>query len=162
MSVTTEEIETRIDAIAIDGGGLANGADDLLDLDDKLQFMQERIRDVREKLKALFIAYIKQHGPIVNGTVRYFVDEEKETKCLNVQKTIEAILAASEKSNPEGYPVSDIALLLSTQPWKNAACKKFIGEVADDLFETKVKPKLKQDGTRDREQLVKVDTKYIR
>jgi hypothetical protein len=149
--MNTDEIELRTMELA-DGGELS--PQELLKLDDNLQAIADRVKEVREKLKPLFIQYIKEHGPIVNGTVRFFIGRERETKCLDVQKTVEAVLAVNGS-------ISDIANCLSTQPFKNATTSRFIGPAAVDLFETKDKVKLKADGTRDRQQLIKLDTRFV-
>jgi hypothetical protein len=146
--MTINEIESRIVELIDDKDVSAH---QLLELDDNLQFMFERLKNVRDKLKALFITHIQENGPIINGTIRYFVDDDRETKCTHVPRTIEAILTKSG--------IDDLIACLSSQPFKPATTIRFLGDSVGDLFETIVLSKLKRDGT-ERSRLQKIDSKY--
>lgn len=95
------------------------------------------------------------------GTILYYLGNEKVTKCRDVAKTLEAVLLSNGIDTAD-INCNDIALMLSTNAWKQGACKKLLpADKFDELFETKEVTKLHVEGAKKAKELIKKDTKWM-
>ncbi len=66
----------------------------------------------------------------------YYVGDEKTTKCRDAKALLARLLEVSD--------MDTIASLLSSDPWKQGACKAVLGEEWDKHFDVETKGKLKE------------------
>lgn len=122
-----------------------------------LDAMKKRIREIEDQLKPRLIEHINAHGPIVIGPVRYYVDFDKDTKCIDGPTVLDAIFTVAK---------GDMSMAcdgLSVNAFKPGWAKKNLpADVYEKCFKTEVKSKLKSDGEKPVKQLQKIDTSFQR
>ena len=130
--------------------------------DDALTAMNfaARLREVAKELSAQVeqgvIKLIKVKGPIIDGSIKYYVGVAKTTKCVSVRDTLEAVLEASSGD------YDAVVSCLSANAWKHGQCGKllspdqyaklFVVSEDDELREGKAKP----------EKLIKFDERFAK
>lgn len=129
-------IETTLTALDVLESGMAS-PDQYLSAMEFVKRLGEVHRELKDRMEQATIKYIQAHGPIEDGTKRYYVAANKSTKCVDVRRTVEALL------NAVGGDVDAFTDCLSSGAFKPAATKKVLGEAGADLFVTTETPDLK-------------------
>ncbi len=129
--------------------------DEVMTIYERVQFAKQETRRIEADLKEAMVEYIQANGPIEVGTKKYYVGDDKTTKCVNVASTVNAILSATYGD------VGRLAELMSAQPFKHGACKMVLtADMHSQLFVTETKPKLKEGKAV--KQLQVIDTQYLK
>lgn len=92
-------------------------------------------RDLKTRLEAAVITFIKRHGDLDTGTVRYYVGTEKKTECVDQKNTVGTVL---EMGGPDL-----LATVLSSGALKPGPCKEVLGEDWGKHFVVRDKDDLK-------------------
>ena len=126
MSGLVEQIVDLIAKIE-DPGEQANPAakDVTAELLQKMDALKQRTRELAARTEEIACGVIQLHGDIVIGDIRYYVGEEKRTKCIDKPGTLEAVLTA--KCGDFGA----VCDMLASDPFKYGAVRTAIG---DDAF----------------------------
>jgi hypothetical protein len=130
-----------------------------------LDSLKRFCKEAEDKLKPRTIEWIKANGEFMIGDERYYVGQEKETKCIDVKGAAMALLGATgEIVDPATGEVLDFDRLtdcMSSNAFKPATSVKALAGSADKFFRTEEKSKLKRDNT-ERSELRKINTAFIR
>jgi len=122
-----------------------------------LDALKERLRELDEQWKAAALARCIAHGEmLLMGHRRFFAGTEKETKCRDVRRAIEAIYEET------GGDFEALCGCLSVNALKPGATKKVLS--ADrfaETFETTEKTKLKSAEAKEKS-LIEVDERFVR
>jgi hypothetical protein len=109
----------------------------------QLEWMQRRIKEVRDELESRLIERIELTGEFLVGETRYYVGNPKKTKCRDNLATLNALLTVCEGD------VDRLAECLASGAWKHGTVRVLLedsgkGELFDTLFETTSEPELKE------------------
>lgn len=146
-------IESTLDALDVLDSGLCS-QDQVLTALEFVKRLGEVQRELKERVNKAAIKYIQANGDIQDGTRRFFVGPNKTTKCLDLRKTVEAVLTAA------GGDIDALVDVLSTDAFKPGATKKLIKDKAKDLFETKETNKLELEQAKPEMKLQEVDSRF--
>ena len=126
----------------------------LAELLSALAGMKERIKEAEKLVDGQLIERIKESGPFILGTVKYYVGKKKTTKCVNVPGAMEALLTAV------GGDWEKFTEFMASQPVKYGAAKGVLdSKTYAGLFETTEEDELKE-GSAGR--LLKADTRFMK
>jgi hypothetical protein len=89
-------------------------------------------RAIKARLDAAMIAWINEHGEIIDGEMRYYVGSATTRKCVDVPKAFRACIEAS------GGDLDAVLVVLSSGAFKGAAACKLLGDKAGEHFVTNV------------------------
>ena len=119
----------------------------------KLQAMSGIVREAVRLLDERIIACMQAHEvkSFEVGDIRYYTAVPKETKCVDVPGTVNAVL--------EQFSMDDLIAILVSQPFKPGAAKKLLGDTT--LFETTEKLTLKEGKPERTPALMSVNTKFV-
>lgn len=105
---------------------------------DAMGVMRAKLKALNEQCEEVLKAYIKEHGDIEVGVVRYYVGTETFTTCKGHAATLKAVVQHCDGD------FDGIAGFLASSAWKHGAIKKQLGEDKfDELFVTTPKEDLK-------------------
>lgn len=126
--------------------------DELAMILDLVKHIEEMAGQIRKQSEDEMIERIRADGEIVIGSIRYYVGDKKTTKCIDIQKCIEALLTAAAGD------LEQVCKTLSSQPIKHGAAKEILGETEwSKFFVVETETELKEGKPR----LNKVDTKFL-
>lgn len=128
-------IDSTLDAIDTIESGIATQEQVLTALE-FVKRLGEVQRELKERVNKAAISYIQAHGPIEDGTRKFYVGPNKTTKCKDLRGTVAAVLDAA------GGDVDAMVDCLSTDAFKPGATKKLLKDRAGEFFETKETNKL--------------------
>lgn len=114
-------------------------------------------KELGEQLEAAAVRFIRAHGDIVCGTVRYYVGVDKTVKCRDVKVTLDHML------NSAGGDLDRVVNCLSANAFKPGACKEVLSE--EDwakCFDTTSKDTLEEGKAPKAPGLKKIDTKFLK
>jgi hypothetical protein len=146
-------IDNTNDSIELIETGEAT-AEQLLTAQNFIKRLGEVYRDLKERTEAATISWIERNGDLTDGEVRYYVAPNKSTKCVDVRRTLVALLEAA------GGDLDLVASVLASNPYKPAKAREVLGEASTDLFETDVTKDLKT-GQPTAKRLQKADPRFI-
>jgi len=119
-----------------------------------LDVMKRRIHEAEAFIEQQLIERIKESGPFVVGSIRYYVGRKRTTKCVNVPAALDAVLMAV------GGDWEKFATFLAAQPVKHGAARSLLpGEVFDGLFRVEEEDELKEGSAG---KLMKVDQRFLK
>jgi hypothetical protein len=127
------------------------------DLLTKLDFMKQRIREVERDLKERLVewCHVGNRSIVVGGGVRYYAGDEKETKCNDARKVLEALFEQC------GGDFDAVAECLASGAWKPGACREVLPPARfAELFRVEVKVALKEGKAV--KKLIKVDERFTK
>lgn len=108
-------------------------AEEAARLVDLIGAMKKRLKEVSDQCNATLMEYVKKHGDLEVGVVRYYVGSERRVKCRGNEATTKAIVEAM------GGDISALAEALCSDPWKPGHVRKVLGdEKFEELFSTEV------------------------
>ena len=138
------ELKQGLDAIAVSVSRIEPAAsmDEVLQSLMLVRFAKQAIAESEAKWKQAAIDWIKANGEIRFGSEKWWVGDSKTTKCIDVRKTVEALL---EKTAGD---FDHFCTMLSANALKPGACKKLLGDDFKDHFKIEVKEKLETDGSK--------------
>jgi len=102
--------------------------DALLKTMNDLDLLKREVRELGHLMEAAAIDWIKAHGDITVGEMRYYVGTTTHSKSTDHKATVDAILRAA------GGDLDQLAECISSDGLKSGACKKLLGET---VFHTK-------------------------
>lgn len=118
--------------------------------------LKEATRLLCERVDAAVMEWIRVHGDVTIGPVRYYIGQSTTTKCRSVPDTLRAVLETT------GGDVDAVAQLLSASAFKPGACKKTLPpEVYDAHFETRAVEDVKT-GVPKPPRLQEFDERFVR
>ncbi len=130
-------------------------AEEAARLVDLIGAMKRRLKEVTDQCNATLMEYVKKHGDLEVGVVRYYVGSEKRVKCRGNEATTKAIVEATDGD------ISALAAALSSDPWKHGHVRKVLGdEKFEELFLTEVVEDMKTG--QPRKVLKKADDRFGR
>lgn len=130
--------------------------DAVLETHHALDFMQDRIREMRKSLDARLIEWIEANGAITFGTKRLYVGSKKETKVIDLRQAVEALLAEC------GGDFDTFCGCLASGALKHGACKAVMKpESYEQHFETVTKTELREGVEAPVKQLKEVDEAFL-
>lgn len=116
--------------------------------------MSARLKELKEQHTEKLVEWIQANGPFEIGSVKYYVGDRSDTKCLDVHRFVERGLEVTSGD------LSAVTCCLSSNAVKHGAAKKLLPAADyDELFETTRKPRLLHGVAQS--QLQRVDTKFI-
>jgi hypothetical protein len=148
---TADQIENQI--LAINDEATADHVADVLT---RLDAYMQRGKALRETLEPLLTEWIKAHGELRIGEVRYYVGPKRTTKCIDVPGCVEALLIAS------GGDFGTLCEFFASQPLKYGACKEPLGEAWAKFFNVVVEEELKDGEVKPVKKIQRVDERFIK
>jgi len=149
----TDLVKITTDVVESLEAGLATQST-ILDAMEVVRLLGDTHRALKARVEAAAIRHIEAHGPFTSGTTRYYVGANKTTRCLDVRKTVEAVLTAA------GGDVDAFVECLSAGAFKPKRTCALLGEGADVLFETRETKDLKT-GEVGAKRLQAVDERFV-
>lgn len=154
LATVADEIELQIAELA-DASDAAKAAETM----DKVKAFLELGRELKAKLDAAMVTYIKANGPITIGPVRWYVGVKKTTKCTDVGEAAKTML---ELGGPD--LLRDV---LSSNAFKHGATRKRLDEIGsgeqyDRLFTVIEEEELKDGKASAKESLLSFDERFKR
>lgn len=142
------------DLIQLETDGLSINPDTsvevIADVLNRLQVIKERTREAEALIEQRLVERIREAGPFVVGTIRYYVGVKRTTKCIDVPATLDALLTVT------GGDWGAMAQLLAAQPVKHGAAKGVLDEATyDRLFKVDEADELREG------KLQKADTRFL-
>lgn len=128
----------------------------LLAFEDQVSFFKQFMKELSNTLKDRLYEWIEANGEInlPEMNKRYYNAQETKTKCRDKKALIEALLDATKGD------IEALAELLSSDPFKQGACKIPLGDKWDDHFEVVLVNKGKT-GKPKPPTTIKVDTTFL-
>ncbi len=115
----------------------------------------EIYRQLKAQLDARMVEWIDANGELVNGEVRYYVGNDKDTKCVDLKETLNACYAAA------GGDEDALITVLSTNAFKPGACRKLLpADTYAKCFVTTERVKVLEG--KPVKQLQKFDGRFVR
>ncbi len=119
-------------------------AEDIITVMNAVDVALTAMKDLKASLDQNVIAWIKEHGDLVNGSIRYYVGNPPKTNCISIRRTTETLLEVS------GGDMDQLADCMSSEPFKHGTVRKLLegvgmAEKYDELFVT-VRPDKLQEG----------------
>ncbi len=152
----TETMLAKVEAAE----GMAASPDLMLEALDFIAMLKQATKEAEVRVKASMFRHIQANGPIINGTQKWYVAAEKETKCRDYSKTINTILEVS------GGDEQRLIDCLSSNAFKHGTIKKLLKEFGQQerygaLFEVIEKDKLKEGGIAEKK-LQCIDSRFVK
>lgn len=123
----------------------------IADVLNRLQVIKQRAREAEALIEERLVERIKESGPFVVGTTKYYVGVKRTTRCVDVPGALDALLAAT------GGDWSALAQLLAAQPVKHGAARGVLDEATwGRLFKVEEADTLKEG------ELQKADTRFLK
>jgi hypothetical protein len=149
------DVQEQIIAI---GPGVA--VDDIALALDRISAIKARVKELESDLKERMLDKIREDGPMVIGSVKYWAGVEKTTKCRSVPAAIECALEVS------GGDMERLAGVLSSNAVKHGAFRALLDEYGqahlfEKLFETVEQIVLKDNG-KPAKTLQKADQRFLK
>lgn len=120
-----------------------------------IEAAKKRIAEIEADMKRQLIEWIEANGPLVINETKYYVGDRKDTKCVDVPATVQALLEAT------GGDFGKVCECLASQPVKHGASKRVLSaDQYDALFKVETVPVLKEGVAQ--KQLQKVNTNFLR
>lgn len=149
--MTDHDITTAIARVTPDLAP-AELPDAIADALGKVQHLLDEAKRYKAQLDAAMLEVVQARGPVTVGETLYLIKGEKETKCVDVPATAEAVLTAS------GGNFYAFCAVMVAQPWKHGACRELLPpDVYAALFHTEVRDKLDRKPV-----VVGVPTRFIK
>src|SRR5690606_22726121 len=127
--------------------------DQMLAAIDGVAGLKATLRRLDHLVEARAIAWIEAHGDLTCGDIRYYVGQDKKTKCRDPKATLQALLDAT------GGDLDAVVGHLSAGAFKHGACRATLpSERYEALFETTATPDLKTG--KPLRVLAKLDTRF--
>jgi hypothetical protein len=165
----TEGIYRREGAIVTDLDQLQQAAlaisphstvDEACDVISRIDAAMERAKELRATLEQVVTEWVKENGPLMFGTIRFYLGTEKKVICKGNKECLEAMLRVC------GGDVEAVAKLLGSGAFKYGSVRTTlemagVPEKFDELFETTEKEELKEGKPEKVKKLRRVDEKFL-
>jgi hypothetical protein len=123
-----------------------------VDVWQRLERFKGDVAEILDQYKAALLAWcIANARGITVGDIRIYAGTKKETKCTDVKKAVETLLAL--------HDVEGLVQALSAQPFANGRAKELVGEGAELLWKTAEIDDLKTG--KPAKELKQVNTRFI-
>ncbi len=101
-----------------------------------VDFLLQHLKEIKKQHTEAVIEWIKVNGEFMVGDNLYKIGKTKTVKCLNLAKTVEAVLNAC------GGDFAEFVQVLSSGAFKPAATANVLGDDAEQHFLTTWKDKI--------------------
>jgi len=121
----------------------------------RIKQLRASAKVIEEDLKQFLIdTWIKENGDLVEGQCRYYVTQKKTTKQIKKQQALAAMLEATDND------IEIVADVLVSAPFKPAAMKKLLGDLAGAYLEVEYKDEVKDGKVKPIKQVKKYDPAF--
>lgn len=113
-----DPLDTALARLADSDTSLGERAELIVQLLDKFAYMKKRIRELEAQFNPLLLGHLKEAGPLNIGEMQWYAGLERNTECLDVARTLEALFTYL------GGDFDKVAEAFAARPFKYGYCKQ--------------------------------------